>query len=275
MHNIRTGLSFLRQAWAVGRTSPGLLKPSLAALLAGSVITLLALIPIGLVVAFLRKTLPGILLTGFMCAGLLCIQLACGKLGGLATTPLFHRRLSGNGAMPETGRELIHRSGLDLLAISAAFPLIALQRWLARKPADGAAPPQEAWAKGAYLVMPVLAVETLSLKDALQRTAQMVNNRLHFAANTIGVNSVNTWVYILLGGAGLIAGLGIDRLLHGTAGACFGVLATSLFTLPAIILVNFSQAAYHTCLYILEQSPDTARQGNLAWDMLSAALQDH
>jgi hypothetical protein len=283
MQNIRSGLAFCKQAWGMARRTPELFKPSLAALLVSLVLTLLALIPIGLVVAFLRKTLPGILLTGFLCALLLCIQAACGELGGLATAYLFHRRLAQDENGPKTAWGLIRRAGFDLLIFSAALPVIAIQRWLKRKPAPGVNPPdsgrvnpERAWLEAAYLIMPAMAVENLSLKDSLQRSAQIVNDHLlRFTASTVGVNSFNNLVYALLGIVGFAAGLGVERWMHGVVGACGGIIIASLFSLAAFNLTSYNRAIYHTCLFMVAQSPEAAHPGNPAYDMLAAALQNN
>lgn len=278
MQKIRTGLAFFKQAWGNARHKPALFKPGLYSLLAGFILTLFALLPVGLVIYFLGNAIPGVLLTGVLCAFLLAGQLACSQLFSLMTTYLFYSFQAQAETSMKAAWAVLRRAWFDTLTLALAGPGIALQRRLNRTALPGAAKPDRAWLSAAYLVLPVMAVENLGLKASLQRTSQMVrDNLLRSGENLLGVKTFNRLAGGILGLAGIILGVMVGWRLRGLVGACAGIVLTSLFILAATNLVAFNQSAYSTCLYQWAQRVETAQQQNLpgealAPEMLTAAL---
>jgi len=261
--SFRTGLAFCIQAWKAARRAPQwqCFRPSIFGILAGIVITLLALIPIGLVDALLRKSIPGILLLGFLCTLLLCAQFAIGELSTLVTAYLFHRRFVQTEGESQKVWGLLRRVGLNWLIFVAISPIIAVQRWQRRRRAAGAKP-EQAWLEATYLVMPLMVIEKLNLKDSLRRAAQLVNEHTLFGKDSIiGVYTINRLVYAVLGIIAVVIGLVVAWLLHGVTGACLAIFLVSLFSLAAIFLAGFTRATYRTCLYGGAQLNEAALQG--------------
>ena len=249
MQSLSTGLAFCRQVWRAARRAPECFKPSIFGILAGIIISLLALVPIGLVDAFLRKSIPGILLLGILCTVLLCVQFAIGELVSLATIYRFHQHFVQTEGETQKAWGLIRRAGLDWLIFVAASPLLIFRRWQRQRQAAGAKP-EQAWLEATYLVMPLMVIEKLNLKDSLRRVAQWVNEHTLFGKDSIiGVDTINRLVYAVLGIIAAVIGLMVAWLIHGVAGACVAVFLVSLFSLAAIFLTGFNRATYYTCLY--------------------------
>jgi hypothetical protein len=154
---------------------------------------------------------------------------------------------------------------------------MALQRRQRRRRAAGAKP-EGAWLEAAYLVMPLVVIEKLSLKASLMRAAQLVNERSLFVKDSIiGVSSINRLVYAGLGIIGAMIGLVAAWLFHGVTGGCLAVFLFSLFSLAAIFLTAFTRATYHTCLYGGAHLNEAALKGKSSeegWarEMLAAAI---
>jgi hypothetical protein len=261
MQSLRTGLAFCGQAWRAVRHAPGYFWPSILGILAGIIITLLALIPIGLVVAILGKDIPSVLLIGILCALLLGVQFACGELSALVTADQFHRHFVQTEGETQKAKSLLSRAGLDWLIFRAAFPFVAVQRWQRQRQSTGVKS-EEAWLEATYLVMPLMVIEKLNLKDSLRRAAQMVNEHtLLGKENIIGVKVVNRLVYAVSVVMVVLVSMVIFRLFHGAAEACLATFFASLFSLTAIFLAAFNRATYHTCLYSGTQVNEAALQG--------------
>jgi hypothetical protein len=276
MQSFRTGLAFCRQAWRVARRAPECFRPSIFGILAGVVITLLALIPIGVVDAHLRKSVPGILLLGFLCILLLYAQFAIGELTTLVTAYLFHRHFVPTEGESQKVWGLLRRVGLDWLVFVAVFPIMIVQRWQRRRVAG--AKPEQSWLEATYLVMPLMVIEKLNLKDSLRRVAQLVNEHTLFGKDSvIGVSTINRLVYAGLGIIGAMIGLVVGWLVHGVTGACIAIVIFSLFSLTAIFIVGFTRATYHTCLYggaHLNEAALKGKSSDEAWvrEILAAAI---
>ena len=277
MQSFSSGLAFFRQAGRVAWREKKCLKPSLYGIAAGIVVTLLALIPIGVVVAYLRKGIPGIVLTGTLGALLLCLQLACGELSAAVTAYWFHKHfVQTEGDNQKIPGLLIH-TGMDWLIFVAASPFMAAQRWNSRRRATGAKP-EEAWQEATYLIMPLMVVEKLDLKDSLPRITQLITERtLLGRKNIIGVRTLNRLIYTVLGIIAAGIGLAVFRLIHGVTGACLAILLASLFSLAAIFWTAFTRAAYYTCLYGGAQFNEATLKGKptgetWAREMLAAIL---
>jgi hypothetical protein len=278
MQNFRTGLTFFKQAWGNARRTPALFKPGLYSMLTGLILTLLGLIPTGLVIFFLGSTIPGWLLTGFLCAFLLTGQRACSQIFSLMTISLFYNAQAEGEIHPKAAAAVMRRAWFDALAFSLAGGGIALQRRSNRSLPSDKVQPDRAWLNAVYLVMPVMAVENLNLKASLQRTSQMVTgNWLRSGENLLGVKAFNSLAGGILALVGVISGIGVGLIFGGLTGACAGIVVASLFFLAAFNLTAFTHAAYTTCLYQWAQRVETAQQQHqpgeaLAPEMLTAAL---
>jgi hypothetical protein len=277
MQSLRTGLAFFKQAWGVARHDPQCYKPAIFSLAAGLVVTLLLLIPIGVVVAYLRRTIPGILLIGILGGLLLFAQLACGELSALVIAYRFHRHFVQTDGEAEKALVLLRRSGLDWLIFVTASPVVKFQLWQKQRQPNGISP-GEAWRQATFLLMPLVVIEKLNLKDSLGRITQLLDQKMLKSNDRIfGVYAVNWLVYAVLGIVAAVIGLVVARTIHGVTGACLAIFLASLFSLLAITWTAFNRAAYQTCLYGLTRIYETTSQGNpsgetWAQDMQAAVL---
>jgi hypothetical protein len=136
------------------------------------------------------------------------------------------------------------------------------------------------WTEATYLVLPAMVVEDIGLRDGLKRATQIVKeNLLLVGVSTVGVGFVTGLIGFLLGGAGLVLGFGIGfglvTLLNGsTLGIVLGVgLGGAVilgFILIAVLIANYTNTAYHTCLYLWARDVEKAQESGMAAGTVSA-----
>lgn len=260
MDSLKRGLIFFTQAWRLARETPGLLVAVRNTYLLGLAITLLGLVLAAILLIFLPGSLPVAILAGFL-AGI-----------GLLAQPLVGYVFSGEiaarayqGMQPEAPAEDHHPANLrqrwiDLLALAAG---LSLHQVFGRRKTT-----RLAWAQAAYLTRPILVVENLSMREALQQTDRIVHdNLLLMDPSQVGVFRINTVGGITLTAIGaylgILAGLGAYDLFHGATAVplsiCISLLVTSFFTMAAVALGSLNAAIYHTCLYLWAQRVESSR----------------
>jgi len=203
-------------------------------------------------------------------AALFIVQFAITSFFSGLSAPLFFAHLTG--AVPDlpAAWNVLRRRGFDLLSFSAAYVGLGLWRQpRLRQPVSPAALTL-AWAQAAYLVPPVIAIENLSLKDALHRTAQIVADRLlRMGSGLIGVRAYNQALSGLLALLGLGLGLAVAAGLRASPARAVTAFNLELYTgaalfslcgLLAVVLSAFTSTAYHTSLYVWALSVERARQ---------------
>jgi hypothetical protein len=284
MQHLKRGLTFFRQAWKITRGDRLLLKPTITYFLWGLLLTVAALVLVGLFLFFSKSQLVFLILTGFLLTIIFLLQVALSDLFSIATAGLVYARLTqAEIDLPER-QQSTRPDWVNVLNLSLARPGISVARLL--EPNASAAPsseltdpqpstaiqPDKAWMHAEYLVFPIMAAEVLRVKDSLQRGAQMVRaNLLPINANFVGVDRVSWLIWAgleLIGmalgiGIGLIiARLGYNLALVKTLAACLAFLIFSLFTLAASGTGAYFRTLYHTCLYRWARNVEQARLEN-------------
>jgi ABC-type transport system involved in multi-copper enzyme maturation permease subunit len=125
------------------------------------------------------------------------------------------------------------------------------------------------WTEAAFLILPAMVIEDMSLSNAAKRVAQIVqNNLLLVGISTVGVRAVTGLIGALLGIAGAVLGFGvgyglITLLGTGTLGLVVGIgLGTLIFltfTMVASVVSAYTATAYHTCLYLWARNVEVAQ----------------
>ena len=125
------------------------------------------------------------------------------------------------------------------------------------------------WLSAAYLMLPIMTLESFRLREAIDRIKQLVANRLiRFRHDLVAVRPLSTVVqglFILLGaGVGLWVGLKIAdfktaRLLSRLIAVAVGTLIAGVLTLLGTSFSSFNRACYYTTLYQWILSVENAR----------------
>lgn len=282
MESFTRGWSFLQQAWQMAFRDKDLIKPSIYALVVGTIISIVGSIPI-LIAAFLIGDAgrAGQFVLGVMGAFLVFLNFIVSYVFSGMTAYLIYEYLTqGNGRM-STAWSIVRRDFLDLVTLAAVSTGVNLLKNAAqrnRRRRGGLAAGlisaaagllEVLWTEAAFLILPAMVIEDMNLRDAAKRVAQIVkNNLLLVGISTVGVGAVNGLIGFLLGGIGAVLGFGIGygiitTLGTGTFGLIvgigLGVLIFLVFTMVASVIATYTSTAYHTCLYLWARNVESAQ----------------
>ena len=281
MQSFSRGWSFLKEAWQMAFKDRDLIKPSIYSLFVGIIVSVIFLIPmIGSALLFGNQGLGNVLMVVFG-ALLIFAQYAVGYIFSAMTIYLVYGYLAeGDGVMSKAW-EIVRREWLNIISMAAASTGVALLRNAIRgRGRSGgrnflSSIVGTVWSEAAFLILPAMVIEGMTLKDALKRAGQIVkDNLLLVGIATVGVRLVNGLIGFLLGAVGIALGLGAGlgivsltgsstletlRTLGLVGGIGLGVILAGLFIMVATIVTSYTSTAYHTCLYLWARDVEKAR----------------
>jgi hypothetical protein len=283
MQSFSRGWSFLKQAWQMVFEDKDLIKPSIYALLVGTIVSVIGSIPIILVAFLLGDSgRMGQFILAVLGAILVFLNFVVSYVFSGMTAYLIYEYLTqGNGRM-STAWSIVRRDFFDLVTLAAVSTGVNLLKNAARKNRRGgiaaglisaaAGLLEVLWTEAAFLILPAMVIEDMSLSNAAKRVARIVKeNLLLVGVSTVGVRAVTGLIGFLLGlgGAllGFAAGYGIIAVLGtGTLGLIIGiglgVLIFLLFTMLGNVIGTYTSTAYHTCLYLWARNVEVAQRAD-------------
>lgn len=272
MQSLSRGWSFLVQAWLMAFKDKDLLKPSIYALIAGLILSVLGSLPIiGAFLVFGDSQFGNIVMV-ILGAILIFLQFIVSYIFSAMTVYLIFGYLAeGDGRMSKAWG-IVGRDFFDLITLAAVSTVVNLLRNAARRnrarrggagaglASAAAGLLQVLWTEASYLVLPAMVIDDLNLKDGLNRVWKITReNLLLIGISTVGVRWVTGLIGFFLVAAGILLAAGIfygmtALLGFETAGLVLGigsaVLAASIFIMTAAVINSYTSTAYHTCLYI-------------------------
>jgi len=280
MESFARGWSFLKQAWQMAFKDKDLIKPSIYALIVGTVVSIVGAIPM-IVVAFLLGDAGrvGQFVLAAMGAVLVFLNFVVSYVFSGMTAYLIYEYLTeGNGRM-STAWSIVRRDFLDLVTLAAISTGVNLLKNAAKNRRRGglaaglisaaAGLLEVLWTEAAFLILPAMVIEDMNLSKAAQRVAQIVrNNLLLIGISTVGVRAVTGLLGFLLSAAGAVLGFGLGYALIsllGTGvlglvvGIGLGILIFLTFTMVASVIGTYTSTAYHTCLYLWARNVEVAQ----------------
>jgi len=280
MESFARGWSFLKQAWQMAFKDKDLIKPSIYALIVGTVVSIVGSIPI-IVAALLLGDAGrvGQFVLAAMGAVLVFLNFVVSYVFSGMTAYLIYEYLTeGNGRM-STAWSIVRRDFLDLVTLAAVSTGVILLKNAAKNRRRGglaaglisaaAGLLEVLWTEAAFLILPAMVIEDMNLSKAAQRVAQIVrNNLLLIGISTVGVRAVTGLLGFLLGAAGAVLGFGLGYALIsllGTGvlglvvGIGLGILIFLTFTMVASVIGTYTSTAYHTCLYLWARNVEVAQ----------------
>jgi len=282
MQSFSRGWSFLKQAWSMAFKDKDLIKPSIYALIVGSIVSVIGVIPIIIVAVFLGDAGRfGQLILAVMGAFLVFVNFIVSYVFSGMTVYLIYEYLTqGNGRMT-TAWSIVRRDFFDLAALAAASTVVNMLKSAAnrnRQRGGGLAASllssatgllEVLWTEVSYLILPAMVIEDVSLVDGAKRVAQIVrDNLLLVGISTVGVRAVTGLIGFVLGAAGALLGFGIGYVIiailgSGALGLIFGIglgmLIFFTFTMVASVTGTYTTTAYHTCLYLWAREVEKAQ----------------
>jgi hypothetical protein len=283
MQSLSRGWSFLQQAWAMALKDKDLIMPSIYALVAGMIVSVIGMIPIIAAALLLSDSQVGNIVMFVFGAILVFVQFVVSYVFSAMTVYLIYGYLAEGDGRMDKAWGVVRRDFLDILLLAAASTAVNLLRSAAQRRrgvAGGVARAatgvlQALWTEASLLVLPAMVIDDLNLKDGLERILKITKeNLLLIGVSTVGVGWVTGLIGLLLGlvgaGVGLALGYGLFALFGGeTLGLVLGIAVGALiffgFIMIASVIGTYTRTAYHTCLYLWARETEKARvQGSTA-----------
>jgi hypothetical protein len=294
MESFKRGWAFLKQSWQMVLKDKDLIKPSIYTIIAGFIVTLILVIPIGFATFLLQNSPIGKFIIYVLWAIVIFIQYIVGYVFSAMTVYLIYGYLAeGDGRMDKAWM-IVKRDVWDIASLAAATTAVNLFSSAVRgRGRSGgrsflAGLIETVWTEAAFLILPAMVIENINLKDGIKRATQIVkDNLLLVGISTVGVKTIVGLVSFILGavgvGIGVAVGVGIVALSGSSTagiitGVILGILIATPFILFATVISTYTGTAYHTCLYLWARDVERAHQAGEtsvvpAPSPLAAALQ--
>jgi len=281
MQSFSRGWSFLQQAWQMAFKDRDLIKPSIYALIAGTIVSVIGAIPIIIAAIFLGDAGRfGQAVLAIMGAFLVFLNFVVSYVFSGMTVYLIYEYLTQGDGRMSTAWSIVQRDFFDLVTLAGVSTVVNVLKNAARRNSrrgglaaglvSAAAGLLEVlWTEAAFLILPAMVIEDMNLPNAAKRVAQIVrDNLLLVGISTVGVRAVTGLIGFVLGLGGAVLGFGIGYgiialLGSGTFGLILGiglgVLIFLMFTMVASVISSYTSTAYHTCLYLWARNVEVAQ----------------
>ena len=289
MQSFSRGWSFLKQAWLMAAKDKDLIKPSIMALFAGFIVSVI-FIPLMVGAGFLtggNSGWVGQVILFILGAVMIFIQFSVSYIFSAMTIYLIYGYLAeGDGVMSKAWA-IVRREWLNILSLAAASTGVNILRSAIRGKGKNvignalAGLINTVWTEAAFLILPAMVIEDINLKNALQRAGTIIkNNLLLVGISTVSVKAVNGLIGFLLGllgiGLGFGIGFGIITITNTStfglvSGIGLGVIIAGIFIMVATVVTSYTNTAYHTCLYLWARDVEKAQASGSSAPVLAPA----
>lgn len=261
-----------------------LIKPSIYALIAGSIVSVIGAIPIIITAIFLGDTgRIGQIILAAMGAILVFINFVVSYVFSGMTVYLIYEYLTKGDGRMQTAWSIVRRDFLDLVTLAAVSTVVNVIKNAARRNrnrrglggiaatviSSAAGLLEVLWTEVSYLILPAMIIEDMNLAEAAKRVAQIVkDNLLLVGISTVGVRAVTGLIGFLLGLAGLVLGFGVGYGIIAVLGTTtiglilgigLGLMIFLLLSMVASVIASYTTTAYHTCLYLWARNVEVAQ----------------
>jgi len=284
MQSFSRGWSFLQQAWSMAFKDKDLIKPSIYALIVGSIVSLIGAIPIIITGIFLGDSgRLGQFILAAMGAILVFVNFVISYVFSGMTVYLIYEYLTTGDGQMSTAWSIVRRDILDLVTLAAVSTVVNVIKNAARRNrnrgglggiaasviSSAAGLLEVLWTEVSFLILPAMVIEDMNLTDAAKRVAQIVkDNLLLVGISTVGVRAVTGLIGFLLGFGGLILGFGVGYGIIAVLGSTtiglilgigLGLMIFLVLSMIASVIASYTTTAYHTCLYLWARNVEVAQ----------------
>jgi hypothetical protein len=270
MQSVSRGWSFLKQAWSMAFKDKDLLKPSMYALIAGMIVSVIGIIPIAGTAFLVGDSQIGRIILAVMGAIMIFVQFVVTYVFSAMTVYLIYGYLAEGDGRMDKAWAVVRRDFFDILTLAAASTVVNVLKNAANRNrrggiaagvVRGAANLLEAlWTEASYLILPAMVIDDLNLKNGMQRILNITKqNLLLIGISTVGVRAVTGLIGFVLGFGGFLIGLAIGGgavYFSGGINIVSGLaIVVALFIFFGMVMIasvisSYTTTAYHTCLYI-------------------------
>ncbi len=270
MSRLKRAIRFIHASYLLVKDDPLFLKVMVRFGLGGLILLFVWFIPLAVVIGLIGLTSVGLILIGLIMLLALFSLIIWGRITMIQVIPIFDGTInSDDDAVQEPPQQLSLTAPQIRDAALFAFSLPGLNFGNIVKEIF-ASPKQEEdqWMGAAYLIWPLMAIESLSLDQAVSKLQQIKReNLIRFQPGLIPVKKLTgilQWILILLGvWIGFVVGMNTADPLTTTGivpflGALIGLLLGGVFAIMGVHLNTFSQACYYTAIYRWVKNVETA-----------------
>jgi hypothetical protein len=256
-----------------------LLKPSIYALIAGMIVSVIGIIPLAIGYFILGDRGVGGFVMFIIGGVFVFVQFVVAYVFSGMTVYLIYGFLSEGDGRMDKAWAIVRRDFFDILTLAAASTVVNMLRGAAQRnrrnsivsslARSATSLLQTLWTEAAFLVLPAMVIDDLNLKDSLLRVGKIAkDNLLLIGISTVGVRMVTGLIGFILGAIGFVIafaiGGGAAYLSGGSTvisiiGIVIGALIFFAFVVVASIFSSYTNTAYHTCLYIWAREVELAK----------------
>src|SRR5215208_461819 len=284
MQSFSRGWSFLQEAWSMAFKDRDLIKPSIYALIVGSIVSVLGAIPIIITAIFLGDSgRIGQIILAAMGAILVFVNFVISYVFSGMTVYLIYEYLTKGDGRMETAWSIVRRDFLDLVTLAAVSTAVNVIKNAARRNrnrrgfggiaaavvSSAAGLLEVLWTEASFLILPAMVIEDMNLTNAAKRVAQIVrDNLLLIGISTVGVRTVTGLIGFVLGFGGLMLGFGVGYGIIAALGTTtiglivgigLGLVIFLVLSMIASVISTYTTTAYHTCLYLWARNVEVAQ----------------
>lgn len=280
MQSFSRGWSFLKQAWSMAFKDKDLLKPSIYALVAGAVVSVIGIVPIVLLAMLVGGSNIGNIIVALAGGVMIFLQFIVSYVFSGMTAYLIYGYLSEGDGRMDHAWDIVKRDFFDIVTLAAVSTVVNMLKNAANRNRRGGSIGASLirgvanlfsalWTEASYLILPAMVIDDLNLKDGMQRVLNITKeNLLLIGISTVGVRWVTGLIGFVLGFFGLLLGFAIGggaAYLTDGFGAVtivsivIGALVFFAFVMVANIINSYTSIAYHTCLYIWARDVEKAQ----------------
>ena len=272
MQRLNRALRFIDLNFRMAQKYEALQKPWMHLSLGGGLLTLLVLLPLGILIRWLGAWPIVWVLIGLIVLVYLWGLLVLGEITSLRTAQIFADLIQDDPhtAFDDASMAVYGAYAFDMLKYVLAAPGLSLLIRFQELFGD-VSQARSGWKRAHPLIPPILALEDVDLRDAIEKIKGMIaDNLLRFQPGYIPVARVSRVVgsgSILIGliaGAFLAARIG-DPLFaaswRSVLAVSAGLAAAGILSLAGIAFSTYFRTCYHTALYCWALKVQAARQG--------------
>jgi hypothetical protein len=282
MQSLSRGWSFMQQAWQMAFKDKDLIKPSIYALIAGFIVSIIGIIPL-IGAAFLfggSSSLVGQIAMVVVGAILIFVHYVVSYLFSGVTVYLIYGYLSeGDGRMDKAFAKVQREfwNIISLAAVSTVINMFTNRLRNSRSRRSGAnlvggalgGLIETVWTEASYLILPAMMIEDANLATGIKRATQIAKSDwLLIGLSTVGVRWITGFISFVLGAIGLVFGLGMGfgliSLFNSSTialiiGIGLGAMIFFVFVMVAGLISTYTMTAYNTCLFLWARDVEKAQ----------------
>lgn len=279
MQSFSRGWSFLKQAWGMAFKDKDLLKPSIYALIAGMIVSVIGIVPIAGAAFLFGDSQIGQIILAVMGAIMIFVQFVVTYVFSAMTVYLIYGYLAEGDGRMDKAWAVVRRDFFDILTLAAASTVVNVLKNAANRNKRGGITAsvvrgaanllQALWTEASYLILPAMVIDDLNLKNGMQRILNITKqNLLLIGISTVGVRWVTGLIGFVLGFGGLLIALAIGGgalYLSGGINFVSGLaIVVALFIFFGLVMIasvinSYTATAYHTCLYLWAREVEKAQ----------------